>query len=84
MKWEVLAARAHAEEVARIRKLLEAKWQTTLAYALKHYDKKHTPWTFSVGDKIWLNDKNIKTVQPSKKLDYKYFRLFVILKPIGK
>ena len=84
MKQEVSAVRAYAEEVARIHKLLEIKWQTTFAYASKHYNKKHTPRTFSVGDKVWLNDKNIKTVQPSKKLDYKYFRLFVVLKSIRK
>ena len=78
------AARTHVEEVARMRKLLEAKWQTTFAYTLKYYNKKHTPQTFSVRDKMWLNGKNIKTVQPSKKLDYKYFGLFVVLRPIGK
>ena len=84
MKQKVPATRARAEEVARMRKLLETKWQTTFAYSLKHYDKKHTPWTFSVGDKVWLNGKNIKTVQPSKKLDYKYFGPFVVLKSIKK
>ena len=67
-----------------MRKLLKAKWQTTLAHVSKHYDKKHTPQTFSIRDKVWLNGKNIKTVRPLKKLDYKYFGLFVVLKPIGK
>ena len=33
---------------------------------------------------MWLYGKNIKIVQSSKKLDYKYFGLFVILKPIEK
>ena len=33
---------------------------------------------------MWLNGKNIKTMQPSKKLNYKYFRLFVLLKSIEK
>ena len=62
MKQKVPSVRAYAEEVAKIRKLLEAKWQATLAYASKHYDKKHAPRTFSVGDKVWLNGKNIKMV----------------------
>ena len=84
MKREVSAARTHAEEVARMRKLLKAKWQTTLIYASKYYDKKHTLWTFSLKDKVWLNSKNIKTVQLSKKLDYKYFGSFMVLKPIEK
>ena len=84
MKQKVPAAKVRTEEVARMHKLLEAKWQTTFAYTSKHYDKKHTPWTFSVGDKVWLNGKNIKTVWPSKKLDYKYFGSFMVLKPIEK
>ena len=33
---------------------------------------------------MWLNEKNIKIIQSSKKLDYKYFRLFMVLKPIRK
>lgn len=84
MKQEVPAIKACAEEITRMHKLLEAKQQTTLAYISKHYDKKHISWTFSVGDKVWLNSKNIKTVQPPKKFDYKYFKLFVVLKPIEK
>ena len=41
MKQEVPTARVCMEEVARMHKLLEAKWQTTLTYTSKHYDKKH-------------------------------------------
>ena len=77
-------ARAYVKKVTRMCKLLEAKWQTTLVYASKHYDKKHTPRTFSVRDKVWLNGKNIKIIRLLKKLDYKYFGSFVVFKPIRK
>ena len=33
---------------------------------------------------MWLSGKNLKTVQPSKKLDNKYYRFFKILQKIGK
>ena len=50
----------------------------------KYYDKKYISWIFNIGNKVWLNGKNIKTVQPSKRLDYKYFEPFMIFKPIRK
>jgi len=36
-----------------------------------------------VGDNVWLENKNIQSNQPSKKLDQKKYRLFKILKNIG-
>ena len=36
-----------------------------------HYNVKSShPLTFKVGDKVWLDSRNIKTVRPMKKLDY--------------
>jgi hypothetical protein len=39
-------------------------------------------YTYRVGDKVWLNLRNIRTDRPSKKLDYKYAK-FTILEKIG-
>ena len=37
----------------------------------KYYNKKHVAGpTFSEGDIVYVNHKNIKTKQPSDKLDY--------------
>ena len=38
----------------------------------EHYAnrRREIPWTFKVGDKVWLNLKNISTMRPSKKLDW--------------
>ena len=39
---------------------------------------------FKTGDKVYLNSKNIESICPSKKLDYKYYEPFKIEEPIGK
>ncbi|KAI0991674.1 hypothetical protein K3495_g16513, partial [Podosphaera aphanis] len=39
---------------------------------------------FKAGDLVWLNYKNIKTLRPSKKLDFKKGGPFKIIEPIGK
>lgn len=38
---------------------------------------------FKAGDMVWLNYKNIKSLRPSKKLDFKKGGLFKIIKPMG-
>ncbi|KAI0996911.1 hypothetical protein K3495_g11272 [Podosphaera aphanis] len=39
---------------------------------------------FKAGDLVWLNYKHIKTLRPSKKLDFKKGGPFKIIEPIGK
>ena len=40
--------------------------------------------TYNVGNKVYLNSKNIKLMQPAKKLDYKYYRPYTINEAIRK
>lgn len=40
--------------------------------------------TYKIGDKVYLNSKNIDSTQPAKKLDYKYYRPYTIKKAIEK
>jgi len=50
----------------------------------KQFDKKRrNPQGLKVGDHVWLENKNIHSNRPSKKLDNKRYRLFKILKDIG-
>jgi hypothetical protein len=35
----------------------------------KYYDRKHKPEEYDVGDKVWLDMKNINSGRPKKKLD---------------
>ena len=50
----------------------------------KQFDKKRrNPQGLKVGDNVWLENKNIHSNQPSKKLDNKRYRPFKISKDIG-
>ena len=40
--------------------------------------------TYKVGDKIYLNSKNIESTWPAKKLNYKYYGPYTISEAIGK
>ena len=51
----------------------------------KNFDRKTKPApSFKVGDRVWLNRKNINTTRPSLKLDYKRFGPFRITKIVGE
>ena len=50
----------------------------------KQFDKKRwTPQGLKIGDNMWLENKNIHSNQPSKKLDNKRYGPFRISKDIG-
>ena len=50
----------------------------------KQFDKKRrNPQELKVGDHVWLENKNIHSNRPSKKLDNKRYGPFKILKDIG-
>jgi len=50
----------------------------------KQFDKKRrTPQGLKIGDNMWLENKNIHSNRPSKKLDNKRYGPFRILKDIG-
>jgi Chromo (CHRromatin Organisation MOdifier) domain len=51
----------------------------------RKFDKKTKPDpAFEVGGLVWLNRKNIASVRPSRKLDFKRFGPFKILKVVGE
>ena len=48
------------------------------------YDEHHAPApVLKVGDKVWLNAKNIKTRRPSRKLDHRRLGPFKIVREIS-
>ena len=50
----------------------------------KQFDKmRRNPQGLKVGDNVWLENKNIQSNRPSKKLDNKRYRPFRISKDIG-
>jgi len=63
----------HAEEIGKRMKKIHDEIHSAIITAQEtmkyYYDKKHgdTP-EYQVGDKVWLDGKNLKTTAPSKKL----------------
>ena len=50
----------------------------------RQFDKKRrNPQGLKIGDHVWLENKNIQSNQPSKKLDNKRYGPFRITKDIG-
>ena len=77
-------AKTRALNIVEMREKLEARLKKAQEAQAKYYNKKHTSYTFKAGDKVYLNNKNIKLIRSSKKLNYKYYGPFEIEEPVGK
>ena len=68
-----------------IHKELQPKLTHSNEYMSKYYHQHHlTAPKFSVGDKVWLLQRSIKTTQPSDRLDYKKIEPYKILRKHSK
>ena len=76
-----------ADELSiELRELIIVYWKNFYhAWKLQKraYDKGVKPWNYTLGNKIWLNNKYIKT-KHNRKLEIKFFGLFWVFYPIGK
>ena len=50
----------------------------------KQYDKHHKEKSFRIGDEVYLQAKNIKTVRPNVKLDHCQLGPFMVINIIGR
>lgn len=63
---------------------LRENMKASQAFYEKHANQHRSPApSYQVGDKVFLNAKNIKTKRPSKKLDCKNLGPFVVIKVVG-
>ncbi len=76
-------ASERAQSLVKIQSRLEKEWVEHNAKGEKYYNAKHEAKTYKVGDKVWLSGRNIRTVRPAKKLDYKYHGPYMISRCIG-
>ncbi len=67
-----------------MRQDLQSRWDEARRTQAKYYDKKVQPRTYSIGDRVWLSGRNIRTIRPSKKLDNKYYGPFRIVDAHGE
>lgn len=50
----------------------------------QYYNKHAKPRSYVPGEKVWLNNKYIKTKNRNCKLDAKFFGPFIVLHPVKK
>ena len=67
-----------------MRDKLKAQVKKTIDQQTKYYNAKYKLQLYKVGDMVYLNNKIIKSTQQSKKLDYKYYKLYKVELSIEK
>ena len=77
-----------AHSVASDLKELHQYLRDQISHALKQYEVHSAPRQlpippFQVGDTIWLDSRNIKTMRPSKKLDHCFLGPFPIVERVS-
>jgi len=83
--YEHPAAETLIDHPAKVHTKLQAELKNAQRDYKCKYDQKANPTpSFKVRDLVWLNRKNIKTTQPSLKLDFKQFSPFKITKVVGE
>jgi Integrase zinc binding domain/Chromo (CHRromatin Organisation MOdifier) domain/Integrase core domain len=83
--YEHPAVEALADRLKDVHAELRSELQKAQQAYERKFDRKAKPMPpFKVGDLVWLNRKNIETVRPSVKLDFKRFSLFKITKVVGE
>ena len=50
----------------------------------KQYNRNHINKSFRIGDEVYLQVKNIKTIQLNIKLDHQQLGPFIIINTVGK
>ena len=50
----------------------------------KHYNSKHKPRKYNIGDFVYLNSQNIKSTRLSKKLNWKFYGPYKVIEPVSK
>jgi hypothetical protein len=83
-KREVPAAKDRARQILELRKELEEAWKQTKEAQIRGYNKLHKPMQYTVGEKVWLSAKNIRTTQPGRKLGHRWLGPYQITQRIGK
>ena len=77
-------AKQRVDELRDNRILMEELMAKAKEAMTKQYDKCHKEKSFHIGDEVYLQAKNIKTVRPNVKLDHHQLGLFVVINIIGR
>ena len=77
------AAAERVRILTDLRTALTTNLEEARTHQSRYYNIKRKPRTYQVGDRVWLNAKNIRTRRPSRKLDYKQLGPFTITEAVG-
>lgn len=69
---EAPLAKGIAAKVLALQRECKAKITAATAYQKKYADRKRMHLTLSVGDKVLVSNRHIRSTRPKKKLDWKY------------
>ena len=79
------AAEAYVDHIRRVHEKLQTTLEQVQTRYKKEFDKNVAPAPeFKVGDRVWLNQRNIETTRPSQKLDFRHLGPFEIVDVVGK
>ena len=67
-----------------MQKLLEKRLTKVVVTQAMHYNSKHKPRKYNVGDFVYFNSQNIESTRPSKKLDWKFYEPYIVIELVGK
>jgi hypothetical protein len=80
---DVPEARNRAQHMRELREEMTKRLDHARKTQAKYADRKTTPMTYGKGDQVWLAARNIHTIRPCKKLDFKHFGPFEVLDAVG-
>jgi len=84
-KRENPAAEAYIDHIRQVHEELRGTLERAQKRYKKEFDKKTAPAPeFKVGDRVWLNRRNIETTRPSQKLDFRHLGPFEIVGAVGE
>ena len=81
---EKSAIKERAEELLDMRRILQMELSQAYKNQKEHHDRHTSRMLFAPEETVWLAAKNICTIGPCKKLDYKRHGPFTMVKAVGK
>ena len=79
----IQGANEMVEKMKKVTEETEAALKAAAEDMKRFYDAGRRPDEFKVGDRVWLDTRDLSTERPSKKLDYKRLGPFEIIEKVS-
>ena len=77
-------AEDHAKHLQEVMLAMKEELARSQADQEKYFNRKAKDISFEIGEKVWLNRRNIRTKRPSCKLDWKMIGPFKVIERFGR